>query len=61
MGAFLGRSGPRAPVWHEHEAILMAINRGHVERTEALARGHCEAVGASLAASVRSHLEEGFA
>jgi DNA-binding GntR family transcriptional regulator len=60
MGAFLGRSGARAPVWDEHEAILMAINRGDVERAEALARGLCEAAGASLSAQVRSHLEEEF-
>jgi DNA-binding GntR family transcriptional regulator len=61
MGAFLGRSGARAPVWDEHEAILAAINRGDVEQAEALARGHCEAAGASLAAQVRSHFEEAFA
>ena len=61
MGAFLGRSGPRAPVWDEHEAILTAINDGDAERAEALARGHCEAAGASLAAQVRSHFEEAFA
>ena len=61
MGAFLRRSDPRAPVWDEHEAILVAINRGDPERAEALARGHCEAAGTSLAAQVRSHFEEAFA
>jgi DNA-binding GntR family transcriptional regulator len=59
MGAFLRRSNPRAPVWHE--AILAAINRGDAERAEALARGHCEAAGKSLATQVRSHFEEAFA
>jgi DNA-binding GntR family transcriptional regulator len=61
MGAFLRRSGPRAPVWDEHEAILMAVSRGDAERAEALARGHCEAAGTNLAAHMRSHVEEAFA
>ena len=61
MGAFLRRSNLRAPVWDEHEAILAAINRGDAERAEALARGHCEAAGANLAAQMRSHAEEAFA
>jgi DNA-binding GntR family transcriptional regulator len=61
MGAFLRRSGPRAPVWDEHEAILAAIDRGDAEGAEALARGHCEAAGSSLAAHMRSHVEEAFA
>lgn len=61
MVASLRRSDPRAPVWDEHEAILMAINGPDPERAEALDRGHCEAASTSLAAQVRSRVEEAFA
>ena len=43
------------------EAILTAINAGDAERADALARGHCEAAGSSLAVQVRSHFEEASA
>jgi DNA-binding GntR family transcriptional regulator len=52
MGAVLQTVGLRRPVWDEHEAILQAINGGHADRAEQLARQHCEHAGDHIAAQL---------
>ena len=54
-GAMLQLTGARATIWDEHEAILLAIERGDAARAERLARGHCEAASIHLCNQLLIH------
>ena len=49
MGAVVAQLSNTGLIWDEHEAILMAINRGDAVLAEQLARRHGESAGEALA------------
>jgi DNA-binding GntR family transcriptional regulator len=49
MGAVVAQLSNTGLIWDEHEAILMAINRGDAVLAEHLARRHGESAGEALA------------
>ncbi len=53
MAAALSESDLRVSVWDEHEAILRALEQGHVADAEALARDHAEQMADILTGRLR--------